>query len=161
MLLLTRNTKKKTLQHHKRLIWRWKYVGGLDSVIYKKKEKKKDLKVIGLGCRACPCGWVWVSVLWFFFGWGNLCLYSGWWSWILSLLRAVQCAVIGFGVSMGSPYLWGVLLALAVLDLSISAAAWKWLSQHIFTAASTLLVPGIIAGACTPLSCPALLAEAC
>jgi len=37
---LTRNTKRKTPQHCKRLIWRWKYVGGINSVIYKKKKKK-------------------------------------------------------------------------------------------------------------------------
>ena len=41
---LTRNTREKTSQHFKRLIWRWKYVGGLNRVIYKKK-RKKNLKM--------------------------------------------------------------------------------------------------------------------
>ena len=71
---------------------------------------------------------------------------------------AVQCPVAGFGVSVSSVCLWAVLLVLAVLDTSISAAASKWPSQHIFTAASPLLVPGIIASASVPRSRPALLA---
>ena len=45
LAFLTRNTKGKTSQHCKRLIWRWKYVGGLNCVIYKKK-RKKNLKMI-------------------------------------------------------------------------------------------------------------------
>ena len=28
--------------HYKRLIWRWKYVRGINHVIYKKKKKKKS-----------------------------------------------------------------------------------------------------------------------
>ena len=40
---MTRNTKRKTPHHHKRLIWRWKYVRGINHVIYKK--KKKNLKM--------------------------------------------------------------------------------------------------------------------
>ena len=39
---LTRNTKRKTPQHCKRLIWRWKYVGGINRVIYKKKYLKMN-----------------------------------------------------------------------------------------------------------------------
>ena len=33
-------TKKKIPQHYKRLIWGWKYVGGINCVINKKKRKK-------------------------------------------------------------------------------------------------------------------------
>ena len=51
--------------------------------------------------------------------------------------------------------LWAVRLALALLHTSISTAVSKP-SQHIFTAASPLLVPGIFAGASGPQSCPAL-----
>ena len=61
---------------------------------------------------------------------------------------------------MGSECFWAVLLAFTVLDTSISTDTWKWLSQHIFTAVSPLLVPGIIAGASVPWSLPALLTEA-
>ena len=50
-------------------------------------------------------------------------------------------------MSMGSVRLRVVLLVLVVLDTSISAAASKWPSQHIFTAASPSLVSGIVAGA--------------
>ena len=32
---------------------------------------------------------------------GNLCLCPGGWSWISSLWSAVQCPVVGFGVSIG------------------------------------------------------------
>ena len=90
----------------------------------KKKEKKKDLTVDpwclavepapGDGVRLAPC---------------DVFLVGGPCACILSvgagpcLLRAVQCTVIGFGVSMGSACLRGVLLALAVLDVSISAAS--------------------------------------
>jgi len=42
---------------------------------------------------------------------------------LISPKGSVHCTVIGFGVSMGPAYLWGVLLALAVLDVSISTAA--------------------------------------
>ena len=48
---------------------------------------------------------------------------------------------------MGSVCLWAVLRALAVLDLSISAATSEWPSQHPFIASSALLDPGIISGA--------------
>ena len=58
-------------------------------------------------------------------------------------------------MSVGSVCLWAVLLALAVLHISISTAVSKP-SQHIFTAASPILVPGIFAGASVPRSCPAL-----
>ena len=44
LLFLTRNTKRKTPQYRKRLIWMWKYVAGIKHVIYKKKGKKKNLK---------------------------------------------------------------------------------------------------------------------
>ena len=57
-------------------------------------------------------------------------------------------------MSMGSVCLWAVLLALAMLDMSISTATSKWPSQHVFTAASPLLLSGIIASASVP--CPAL-----
>ena len=39
-----KNTKRKTPQPHKRLIWRWKNVGEINHVIYKKKKKKKILR---------------------------------------------------------------------------------------------------------------------
>ena len=39
-----KNTKRKTPQHHKRLIWRWKHVGEINCVIYKKKKEKKILR---------------------------------------------------------------------------------------------------------------------
>ena len=45
--------------------------------------------------------------------------------------------------------------------VSIFAAASKWLSQHNFSAARHLLVPGIIAGASVSLSRSVLLAETC
>ena len=76
-------------------------------------------------------------------------------------LNGSTVSVVSFEVSMGSVCLWAVLPALAVLDMSVSAAASKWLSQRIFTAASPLLVPGVFAGASVPLPCPALLAEVC
>ena len=99
------------------------------------KEKKKSSQVIVLGCVVSPVGgWrgcgVWINVLWCFPGWGSLCLGSGWWSSILSLWRAVPCLVQGLGVSVGSGCLWAVLLAGAVLDTSISAAASKRPPQH-------------------------------
>ena len=84
----------------------------------KVKRKKKVLKVIViLSCGVCLCGRGWVHILWWFPGCGDLCLCSGWWSWISSLWRAVQCIIVGFGVSMNSVWLWTVLLALAVLDM--------------------------------------------
>ena len=97
-------------------------------------KKKKVLKVIVLGCGVCSHRWGWISVLLYFPGWGCLCLCSGWWSWISSLWRVVRCPIVGFGVSMGSLCLWAVLLALAVLDMSISATVSNWPSQHSFTA---------------------------
>ena len=63
-------------------------------------------------------------------------------------------------MSMGSVWLWAVLLAFSVLGKSISIAASKWLFQHNCKAVSPLLVPGIIAGASVPLSHPALLIKA-
>ena len=84
-------------------------------------------------------------VLWCFPCWGSLFLCSGWWNWISSLWRAGQCPVLGFGVSIGSVWLWAVFLALTVLDMSISTATSKWPSQHIFTASSPKLVTGIFA----------------
>ena len=62
---------------------------------------------------------------------------------------------------MGSVCLWAVVLAFLVLGASISAVASKWLSQRNCRAASLLLVPGIIAGASVPLTCPTLLAKTC
>ena len=62
---------------------------------------------------------------------------------------------------MGSVCLWAVVLAFMVLGTSIFAAASKWLSQHNCSTARPLRVPGIIAGASVPLSCPVLLAETC
>ena len=66
------------------------------------------------------------------------------------------CPVVHFGVSMGSVCLWAVRLALAFLDMSISAAMSKWPSQHIFMVTSPLLVPGIFASASVSGSHPAL-----
>ena len=48
----------------------------------------------------------------------------------------MQWPVVGLGLSMGSVHLWGVLLALAMLDTSISAASSKWPFQHNLTATS-------------------------
>ena len=48
-----------------------------------------------------------------------------------------------------------------MLDTSISTAMLKQPPQHILTAASPLLVPGIFAGASVSRSQPALQAEAC
>lgn len=63
---------------------------------------------------------------------------------------------------MGCQYVFGqsfcfgaVLLALAVLHTSIFTAVSKPF-QHVFTAASPLIVPGFFAGASVPQSCPAL-----
>ena len=64
-------------------------------------------------------------------------------------------------MSMGSVWLWAVLLAFSVLGKSISIAASKWLFQHNCKAVSPLLVPGIIAGASVPLTCPTMLAKTC
>ena len=50
----------------------------------------------------------------------------------------MQWPVGGLGLSMGSVRLWGVLLALAMLDTSISAASSKWPFQHNFTATSLI-----------------------
>ena len=57
---------------------------------------------------------------------------------------------------MGLVCLWATLLALAFLDMSISAAKSKWPSQHTFTATSPLLVPGIFGSASVSGSHPAL-----
>lgn len=57
--------------------------------------------------------------------------------------------------------LWADLLFLAVLDMSVSAAATKWPSQHIFTIVSPLLLPGIFPGVSVPWYLPALKAEPC
>ena len=62
---------------------------------------------------------------------------------------------------MGSIWLWASLSVLPVLDTSISPVALKWPSQHILTAASPLLSPGIFAGASVPWSCPVLQGKAC
>ena len=82
--------------------------------------------------------------------------------WLLQLdlvsLKGSAVSIVGFGVSMGSGYLWAVILVFVVLGVSISAAASEGPSQRICSAASPLLVPGIIASASVPLSCPALLA---
>ena len=73
--------------------------------------------------------------------------------WVMELdlasVSAMQCPVVGFGVSVGSVCLWAVLLALAVLDASISTAASKWLSQPpapylSLESLSVLLFPGSI-----------------
>ena len=50
----------------------------------------------------------------------------------------MQWPVVGLGLSMGSVHLWGVLLALAMLDTSISAASSKWPFQHNLTATSLI-----------------------
>ena len=95
-------------------MWRWRYVAGINSVIYKREKKLKrknflkTLNVVDLGCGVHPCEEGCVSVLWCFPGRGSLCLCSGWWNWLLSLWRAVQCPVVGFGVSLGSVCLWSV-----------------------------------------------------
>ena len=51
-------------------------------------------------------------------------LSSGWLS-CSRLWRAVQCSVVGLRMLMGSLCLWAVLLALAVLDTSISVATFN------------------------------------
>ena len=153
--------KRETLQHCKGLMWRWKYVGGKHSVIYKK-NFKIVIKIIVLGCRVCPHRWGWVSVLWCFPRWGNLCLRSDWWSWISSLWRTVQCTVVGLGMSMDSVWLWAVLLALAVLNMSVSIATIKVaLSAYLSLLPAPLLVPGIFAGSSIPQSFSALQAKTC
>ena len=48
-------------------------------------------------CRLPLHGWVWTSALRRFPGWVYLCLFSGGWSWILSLWRVVPCPVVCFG----------------------------------------------------------------
>ena len=40
-LFFDKKHKKKTSQHHKRLVWRWKYLGRISRVIYKKKKEEK------------------------------------------------------------------------------------------------------------------------
>ena len=46
---------------------------------------------------SAPYGWGWTSDLSRFAGWGNLCLCSGGWSWILSLWSAMKHQVASFG----------------------------------------------------------------
>ena len=72
-----------------------------------------------------------------------------------SRLSEGQCSVLWlvWGISVGSVYLWTILLALSVLDTSISTAVSKWPSQDIFTVTSPLLVPGIFTGASVSWSC--------
>ena len=41
-----------------------------------------------------PHGWGWTSAFWWFPGWGDLCLGSSGWRWILSLWRAVPCSLV-------------------------------------------------------------------
>ena len=73
------------------------------------------------------------------------------------------CSVCGLSMPLGSPSLRSVAAAAPAKLLqsceSIFTAASKCLSQHICSAASPVLVPGIIAGNSVPLSHPALLAE--
>lgn len=52
---------------------------------------------------------------------------------------------------MGPVCVWAALLALAVLDTSISTAASKWPSQHISTVASPQLSPGSLLCFCSPV----------
>ena len=59
----------------------------------------------------------------------------------------MQCPV----VSVGPVCVWAALLALAVLDTSISTAASKWPSQHISTVASPQLSPGSLLCFCSPV----------
>ena len=66
-----------------------------------------------------------------------------------------------WGVSVGSVYLWTILLALSVSDTSISTAVSKWPSQDNFTVTSPLLVLGIFAGASVSWSCLGLQTKAC
>ena len=64
-------------------------------------------------------------------------------------------------MSIGSVCLWAVVIAFAVLDVSISAVASKWLLQHKCCAASLLFIPGIIVGVSVLLSRLELLAQTC
>ena len=87
------------------------------------------------------------------FSWlGSWCLSSGWWNWISSFWRAVQGPVVGFGGVYGFSMSLGSPLALAVLDMSISAAASEALAAYLHCHLP-LLVPGITTGA--PVTRPA------
>ena len=66
--LLTRDTKSSTKDSTalQKANVKVKMFRGINSVIYKKK-KKKVLKVVVLhGCGVCPCGWVGLASLTFF-----------------------------------------------------------------------------------------------
>lgn len=74
--------------------------------------------------------------------------------WVMELgshsVSAVQCPVVGFGVSgfsvpLGSPGFGSVRRSIPLQLLQSGP-----LPQHVFTAASPLLIPGIIARASVP-----------
>ena len=138
------------------LLWQWRYVGRINSVVYMKGKKKRErerererkksvkkvLKAVALGCRVCPCGRGWVRVLWPFPGWGSLCLCSGWQTWISSLWMAVQCSVVGFVVSVGSLCVWAVILAFVVFSsFSSVVQSWQTLCNPMNFSMSGLHVP--------------------
>ena len=139
--------------------------------------KKKKIKAL-LACGVCPHGETGLCdvfcVLWCFPGWGSLCPCCSWWSWISPLWRAGESPVVGVGESMGSACLWAVLLALKVLDMSISTPTSKWPSAYFhchqpktcpwnlswcfwspappFTAGQTLLGKGLCGSFLDPLT---------
>ena len=98
--------------------------------------------LMGLGC--CPVLFSWLGELVPVFWLMELDL--------LSLKDSAESSSRFWSVHRFSMPL-DVVLAFAVLGLgaSISAAASKWPSQHNCSATSSLLVPGIIAGACFPV----------
>ena len=69
-----------------------------------------------------PCGLGWPSDLWRFPGWGNLCLFPGEWSWILSLWRAMQCLVVSLWVwyTFGQPFFFLMFSVMFLLCWRIS-----------------------------------------
>ena len=117
------------------------------------------MKKVSQGCSS----WLWSLHLWMglgpvMFSWlGEL--LPVFWLRQLDFLSLKGGAASSFGVSMGSVCLSAVALAFAALGASISTAASERPSQHICSAASRLLVRGIIAGASVPLSRSALLAK--
>ena len=80
-------------------------------------------------------------------------------SWLGEDLISLKGSAVSNSRFWGSVCLLAVLLALAVLDTSLSSAISKWSSQYIFTPA--LIVSGIFASASVSWPHSAQQVEAC
>ena len=67
-------------------------------------------------------GWGWTLLG--FSGWGNLCLCSCGWSYILSFWKAVPCLVVSLGVSGGLVFLWADCLLTGLGSCFTESLAW-------------------------------------